>query len=83
VHSTGSKRLARMFGTLAAETRLGMIALESFYPRRADLITEHAEIVAAIQQRDAPTAVRLLERYMNDSARRLAGSVLEARTTVR
>ena len=75
VRSTGSKRLARMFGTLAAETRLCMVALESFYPRRADLVTEHAEIVEAIQQGDAGTATRLLEQHMSDSVQRLAGSV--------
>jgi DNA-binding GntR family transcriptional regulator len=74
VHSTGSKRLARMFDTLAAETRLCMVALESFYPERADLVTEHAEIVQAIQRRDAGAATRLLERHMSDSVRRLVGS---------
>ena len=73
VRSTGSKRLARMFGTLATETRLCVVALESFYPRRADLVTEHAEIVAAITRRDATTATRLLERHMSESVRRLAG----------
>jgi DNA-binding GntR family transcriptional regulator len=75
VRSTGSKRLARMFGTLAVETRLCMVALESFYPRRADLVTEHAEIVEAITQRDAATATRLIERHMSDSVQRLAGPV--------
>ena len=75
VRSTGSKRLARMFGTLAAETRLCMVALESFYPRRADLVTEHAEIVEAITQGDAAAATRLLERHMSDSVQRLAGVV--------
>ena len=75
VRSTGSKRLTRMFGTLAAETRLCMVALESFYPQRADLVTEHAEIVEAIKQGDAATATRLLERHMSDSVQRLAGSV--------
>jgi DNA-binding GntR family transcriptional regulator len=74
VSSTGSKRLTRMFGTLAAETRLCMIALEAFYPRRADLVTEHAEIVEAITQRDAATATRLLQRHMSDSVQRLARS---------
>ena len=59
VRSTGSKRLARMFDTLAAETQLCMVALESFYPERADLVTEHAEIVQAIQRRDAAAATRL------------------------
>ena len=63
-----------MFGTLAAETRLCMVALESFYPKRADLVTEHAEIVEAITRGDAATATRLLERHMSDSVRRLAGS---------
>jgi DNA-binding GntR family transcriptional regulator len=71
VRGTGSKRLARMFGTLAAETRLCMVALESFYPDRAELVTEHAEIVEAIRQRDADAATRLLERHMTDSVRRL------------
>jgi DNA-binding GntR family transcriptional regulator len=52
-----------------------MVALESFYPRRADLVTEHAEIVEAIQQGDAATATRLLERHMSDSVQRLTGSV--------
>jgi DNA-binding GntR family transcriptional regulator len=75
VRSTGSKRLARMFGTLAAETRLCMVALESFYPRRADMVTEHAEIVAAIIQGDAATATRLLEQHMSDSVQRLARPV--------
>ena len=74
VRSTGSMRLARMFDTLAAETRLCMVALESFYPERADLVTEHAEIVQAIQRRDAGAATRLLERHMSDSVRRLVGS---------
>lgn len=74
VRSTGSKRLVRMFGTLAAETRLCMVALESFYPQRADLVIEHAEIVEAIQKGDAATATRLLERHMSDSVHRLAGS---------
>jgi DNA-binding GntR family transcriptional regulator len=75
VRSTGSKRLARMFGTLAAETRLCMVALESFYPQRADMVTEHAEIVAAITQGDAAAATRLLEQHMSDSVQRLARPV--------
>jgi len=75
VRSTGSKRLARMFGTLAAETRLCMVALESFYPERADLVTEHAEIVQAIRRRDADVAAALLERHMTDSVRRLANGL--------
>src|SRR5262249_13539621 len=78
VRSTGSKRLARMFDTLAAETRLCMVALESFYPERADLITEHAEIVEAIRQRDAAAATRLLDRHMADSVRRLARKITPA-----
>jgi DNA-binding GntR family transcriptional regulator len=63
-----------MFGTLAAETRLCMVALESFYPERTDLVTEHAEIVTAITEGDAAMATRLLERHMSDSVLRLAGS---------
>ena len=78
VRSTGSKRLARMFGTLAAETRLCMVALESFYPRRADLVTEHAEIVEAIQQGDAATrpAARAAHERLRAAARRVGPRVL-------
>jgi DNA-binding GntR family transcriptional regulator len=72
VRGTGSMRLARIFDTLAAETRLCMVALESFYPERAELVTEHAEIVQAIQRRDAAAAASLLDRHMADSVRRLA-----------
>jgi DNA-binding GntR family transcriptional regulator len=78
VGSTGSKWLARIFGTLAAETRLCMVALESFYPERANLVTEHAEIVEAIQMRDAAAATWLLERHMTDSVQRLTGLVAPA-----
>jgi DNA-binding GntR family transcriptional regulator len=78
VGSTGSRRLARIFGTLAAETRLCMVALESFYPQRANLVTEHAEIVEAIQMRDAAAATWLLERHMTDSVQRLTGLVAPA-----
>jgi DNA-binding GntR family transcriptional regulator len=42
---------------------------------RGHLVTEHAEIVEAIQQGDAATATRLLERHMSDSVQRLAGAV--------
>jgi DNA-binding GntR family transcriptional regulator len=55
-----------------------MVALESFYPERTDLVTEHAEIVQAIQRRDAAAATRLLERHMTDSVRRLVGRAREA-----
>jgi DNA-binding GntR family transcriptional regulator len=79
VRGTGSMRLARAFGTLAAETRLCMVALESFYSERADLVTEHAEIVQAIQRRDAATAASLLDRHMADSVRRLTGGTGPAR----
>ena len=72
VRGTGSMRLARIFDTLAAETRLCMVALESFYPERAELVTEHAEIVQAILRRDAAAAASLLDRHMADSVRRLA-----------
>jgi DNA-binding GntR family transcriptional regulator len=71
VRGTGSKRLARMFGTLAAETRLCMVALEPFYQQRADLVAEHAEIVQAILRHDAAAAARLLDRHMAESVQRL------------
>jgi DNA-binding GntR family transcriptional regulator len=73
VRGVGSMRLGRMFDTLAAETRLCMVALESFYPERADLVTEHAEIVQAIRRGDAAAAASLLDRHMADSVRRLTG----------
>ncbi len=71
VRGTGSMRLARMFDTLAAETRLCVVALGPFYPERAELVTQHTEIVQAIQRRDAAAAASLLDRHMADSVRRL------------
>lgn len=71
VRGTGSLRLARMFDTLAAETRLRVVALGSFHPERAELVTQHAEFVQAIQRRDAAAAASLLDRHMADSVRRL------------
>jgi DNA-binding GntR family transcriptional regulator len=63
--------------TTAAQllTRSGTaeVALGSFYPERADLVTEHAEIVQAIQRQDADAATRLLERHMTNSGHRLVG----------
>jgi DNA-binding GntR family transcriptional regulator len=71
VRGTGSMRLARMFDTLAAETRLCVVALGPFHPERAELVTQHTEIVQAIQRRDAAAAASLLDRHMADSVRRL------------
>jgi DNA-binding GntR family transcriptional regulator len=44
----------------------------------AGQVTEHAEIVQAIQRRDADAAAGLLDRHMAESVRRLAGGVQRA-----
>jgi DNA-binding GntR family transcriptional regulator len=72
VPSANNTRLVRMFNTLAAETRLCMIALEPFYPAREQMVVEDADIVSAICRGDEARAVQLIEQHMKDSMQRLA-----------
>nr|WP_055504694.1 GntR family transcriptional regulator [Nonomuraea pusilla] len=48
IEAVGSPRLERLYGALAAETRLGLVRLREVYPDREVLVREHGELLDAI-----------------------------------
>ncbi|MFC7590564.1 FCD domain-containing protein [Nonomuraea antimicrobica] len=48
IEAVGSPRLERLYGTLAAETQLGVVRLREVYKDRDVLIREHRELLDAI-----------------------------------
>jgi DNA-binding GntR family transcriptional regulator len=77
VASTGSKRLIRMFRTLAAETRLCLIRLESLYTpmstRWHALAAEHRRLLAAIVNSDEAEVLTLLDAHLDMALHHLDG----------
>ncbi|MEU6788148.1 GntR family transcriptional regulator [Nonomuraea angiospora] len=58
IDAVGSPRLERLYGVLAAETRLGLVRLREVYTDRDVLVREHRELLDAIADgpRDAARA---------------------------
>ncbi|SDI67278.1 GntR family transcriptional regulator [Nonomuraea jiangxiensis] len=58
IEAVGSPRLERLYGALAAETRLGLVRLRDVYTDREVLVREHRELLDAIAggPRDAARA---------------------------
>ncbi|MET8156557.1 GntR family transcriptional regulator [Sphaerisporangium sp. NPDC005289] len=54
--AVGSPRLQRLYGVLAAETRLGLVRLRTVYPDRATLVAEHRHLLDAIARGPAEAA---------------------------
>lgn len=73
VDATGSMRLARMFRTLMAETRMCLTALESGYPNWRDLAEEHAAILAAMRAGDEALALERLAAHYDAAIADLSG----------
>ncbi|MEV4579446.1 GntR family transcriptional regulator [Nonomuraea jabiensis] len=48
IDAVGSPRLERLYGVLAAETRLGLVRLREVYTDREVLVREHRELLDAI-----------------------------------
>ncbi|MFI7438384.1 GntR family transcriptional regulator [Nonomuraea indica] len=48
IEAVGSPRLERLYGTLAAETRLGLVRLREVYTDRDVLVREHRELLDVI-----------------------------------
>lgn len=72
VAESGSKRLARMSGTLLIETRMCLSALRSTYHSDEERVTEHKRISEAVRSGDQEAAVSLLTAHMEDALHRLA-----------
>ncbi|MFD1936974.1 GntR family transcriptional regulator [Nonomuraea mangrovi] len=58
IDAVGSPRLVRLYGALAAETRLGLVRLRRVYEDRDRLVAEHRALLDAIAGGDAQSVVK-------------------------
>ena len=82
VRSVGSERLARMFDTLQAETRMCVGALRPAYPVEYEVVVEHQELLRALLGGDEEAIRSLWLRHLRDAAANL-GRTLTARRPAR
>jgi DNA-binding GntR family transcriptional regulator len=73
VDASNSERLQRMFGTLLAETRMCLAALESAYPVRKKLVDEHRRLLAAMRSGSEQEALTLVRSHLEDAVNDLTG----------
>jgi len=73
VDASNSERLQRMFGTLLAETRMCLAALESAYPVRKMLVDEHRKLLGAMRSRSEQEALELVRSHLEDAVNDLTG----------
>ncbi|WP_245966314.1 GntR family transcriptional regulator [Sphaerisporangium album] len=62
--AVGSPRLERLYGALAAETRLGLVRLRAIYHDRAKLVDEHRALLDAIAAGPAEAARRATAAHL-------------------
>lgn len=75
VRASRSKRLSRMFGTLIAETRMCLAALEPAYPRPRDIVDEHGALLDALSQGRREEALERIDAHMRRAERKLEAGV--------
>ncbi|WP_248961956.1 GntR family transcriptional regulator [Sphaerisporangium perillae] len=63
--AVGSPRLERLYGVLAAETRLGLARLRTVYPDRERLVAEHRELLDAIAGGPAEAVRRAVAAHLD------------------
>ncbi|MER5322455.1 GntR family transcriptional regulator [Streptosporangium roseum] len=63
--AVGSPRLERLYTTLAAETRLGLVRLRAVYADRDVLVAEHRDLLDAIGRGPAETARRAVAAHLD------------------
>ncbi|GAA4225270.1 DNA-binding GntR family transcriptional regulator [Streptosporangium album] len=63
--AVGSPRLERLYATLAAETRLGLVRLRTVYTDREVLVAEHRDLLDAIGQGPVETARRAVAAHLD------------------
>lgn len=71
VDAAHSRRLTRMFRTLITETRLCLAGLRPAYPRRADLVDEHASLLETLRKGDTGTALDQIDEHLDAAVRSL------------
>ncbi|GGQ29100.1 GntR family transcriptional regulator [Streptosporangium pseudovulgare] len=65
VVEVGSPRLERLYGVLAAETRLGLVRLRTVYADRDVLVAEHRELLDAVARGPADAARRAVAAHLD------------------
>ncbi|MEU4830692.1 GntR family transcriptional regulator [Streptosporangium sp. NPDC023615] len=65
VVAVGSPRLERLYGVLAAETRLGLVRLREVYSDRHVLVAEHRSLLDAIGQGPPEAARRAVAAHLD------------------
>lgn len=75
VRASRSKRLSRMFGTLIAETRMCLAALEPAYPRPRDIVDEHGALLDALSRGRREEALERIDAHMRRAERKLEAGV--------
>ncbi|MER7207927.1 GntR family transcriptional regulator [Streptosporangium sp. NPDC000239] len=65
VVAVGSPRLERLYTSLAAETRLGLVRLRTVYPDREVLVAEHRELLDAIGAGSPEEARRAVAAHLD------------------
>ncbi|WP_308125725.1 GntR family transcriptional regulator [Nonomuraea ceibae] len=67
IEAVGSPRLERLYGALAAETRLGLVRLRQVYEERDVLVREHRELLDAIAEGPAEAARAAVAAHLSHS----------------
>jgi DNA-binding GntR family transcriptional regulator len=67
IEAVGSPRLERLYGSLAAETRLGLVRLRRVYEDRDVLVREHRELLDAIANGPAQAARKAVAAHLGHS----------------
>ncbi|MEU6739472.1 GntR family transcriptional regulator [Streptosporangium sandarakinum] len=65
VVEVGSPRLERLYGVLAAETRLGLVRLRTVYTDRDVLVAEHRELLDAVARGPVDAARRAVAAHLD------------------
>ncbi|GII53550.1 GntR family transcriptional regulator [Planotetraspora thailandica] len=65
IAAVGSPRLDRLYGSLAAETRLGLVRLRDAYGDRHELVTEHRELLRVIAEGPQDAAKRAIREHLH------------------
>ncbi|MEQ4721135.1 GntR family transcriptional regulator [Nonomuraea sp. B19D2] len=67
IEAVGSPRLERLYGVLAAETRLGLVRLREVYTDRDVLVREHRELLDAIAEGPEDAARAVVAAHLSHS----------------
>ncbi|TDD09473.1 GntR family transcriptional regulator [Nonomuraea diastatica] len=67
IEAVGSPRLERLYGALAAETRLGLVRLREVYEDREVLVREHRELLDAIAEGPQDAARAAVAAHLSHS----------------